>query len=71
MLRETGQLMLRCPRTGRDYSIGVEMDPASFSSLPATQMTAHCPHCGERHRWIPNEAKLKRDEVTIAHRRLT
>jgi hypothetical protein len=70
MTEQTGQLILRCPVTGLEYGIGVQMDPASFSSLPAADMKARCPHCGEHHDWKPSEAKLKRNDVTIAHRRV-
>jgi hypothetical protein len=70
MTQDTGLLTLRCPATGLDYNVGVRMDPASFSSLPEMSMTAQCTHCGQQHRWQPSEAKLKRDDVTIAHRRV-
>lgn len=70
MSQSTGLLTLRCPVTGRDYDVGVQMDPASFGSLPEMPMAAQCPHCGQEHRWQPSEARLKRDDITIAHRRV-
>ena len=65
---DNGVVVLRCPTTGLDYNVGVQMDPASFSLLPDTLLTAQCPHCGTQHSWNTNEACLKRDDVTIARR---
>ena len=64
---EIGLLVLLCPRTGLEYSIGVEMDAMSFNSLPTLPMTACCPHCGKQHYWQASEAKLKLDDAMLAH----
>lgn len=54
----TGQLVLVCPITGRDYPLRLELDEDSFKALPDMPLNAKCPHCQEEHRWRPNEAKL-------------
>jgi hypothetical protein len=50
--------MLRCPRTGRDFSTGIGADEASFGRLPDTVSTAPCPRCGQEHPWRPHDAWL-------------
>ena len=57
------EIVLRCPRTGLDYTIGVEMDERSFKSfagLPDLPMKAYCPHCHAEHEWLPRDARLER-----------
>jgi hypothetical protein len=53
-----GVLMLRCPTTGSGFATGVNTDEATFKRLPDTVSSAHCPHCGQEHRWRPGDARL-------------
>ncbi len=55
-------IVLRCPTTGIEYTLGVETDEASFNSLPDRPMTARCPYCGIDHEWRPVEARLSQGE---------
>ena len=41
-----GTLRVRCPRTGQDFSNGIETDRLSFELMPAFNGTIRCPLCG-------------------------
>ena len=66
--RPVPQIVLRCPVTNLDYTVGVRMDANSFASLPDMDMAVKCPQCGEEHKWRPREARLE-DVTTIPKRR--
>jgi len=51
-----GSLMVRCPRTGQDFSSGVETDRLSFERVPAFNAMIHCPVCGVDHDWSKIDA---------------
>jgi hypothetical protein len=53
-----GLLMLKCPSTGKEFSTGIITDAETFKKLPNTATKAACPHCGQSHRWLANEARL-------------
>jgi hypothetical protein len=38
-----------CPATGQHVATGIDIDPASFSSLSQTITELSCPHCREHH----------------------
>ena len=42
-----GQLMIKCPRTGKYMPVGIEIDAGSFSNSMFAGNKSRCPHCGE------------------------
>ena len=54
-----GSLMVRCPRTGQDFSSGIETDRLSFELMPAFRATIHCPLCGVDHDWSKIDAWVR------------
>jgi hypothetical protein len=55
-------VVIRCPRTGRDVSTGIDMDQKSFDQLPEILVRSRCPDCGMQHAWWTREAKLSGDD---------
>ena len=51
-------VMVRCPTTGRELSTGIEMDAATFESLPEIRAQIECPVCRSDHNWSTREAWL-------------
>ena len=49
-------IMIRCPRTGREISTGLETDPAIFRTLPVFFSRAYCPLCRVEHEWFAQDA---------------
>jgi endogenous inhibitor of DNA gyrase (YacG/DUF329 family) len=45
------ELQIKCPKTGKFVSTGVEMDAAEFGGTPGYEARIRCPHCGETHAW--------------------
>lgn len=52
-----GVLLVRCPTTGREFSLGVNSDKASLGGLHAIVTTSICPHCAAEHAWRLEEAR--------------
>ena len=42
-------LCFTCPATGQKVATGIDIDPASFSTLSQTITQLSCPHCREPH----------------------
>lgn len=53
-----GQVMIRCPQTGKLVSTGIAMDKASFESSTLTNNSVKCPLCGNIHVWSKRDATL-------------
>jgi endogenous inhibitor of DNA gyrase (YacG/DUF329 family) len=53
-----GVLKVRCPETGREVSTGIEIDSASFASLPDKLPVSNCPLCGLDHIWLKCDARF-------------
>ena len=53
-----GVLLVSCPRSGREFSTGIQLDEATFRMLTAASCTAYCPYCRAEHRWNPREARF-------------
>jgi hypothetical protein len=51
-----GNVMVRCPQTGRDISTGIVTDRKSFSSTPVFFAQVYCPLCRTQHEWFAQEA---------------
>jgi hypothetical protein len=45
------RIMIKCARTGRAVSTGIETDPATFALIPQVAARTHCPCCGADHVW--------------------
>jgi hypothetical protein len=47
---EIGDLMFRCPATGRMFNSGFQADRASLTMVPRTAtIRLRCPHCDDAH----------------------
>ncbi len=55
-------IMIKCPTTGREVSVGIDTDQISFSQLPNIPASMTCPECGEAHVWSKGEAWLNTTE---------
>ena len=51
-------LTIKCPRTGKDVSTGIDIDPDSYEKTPDTLAYTRCPHCGLEHAWWHRDAWL-------------
>jgi uncharacterized C2H2 Zn-finger protein len=52
-----GTVTIRCPRTGRQVSTGLELDEATWDSLPVVLSRMTCPSCGAEHVWSKTYAR--------------
>jgi predicted RNA-binding Zn-ribbon protein involved in translation (DUF1610 family) len=50
--------MLKCPKTGEEFSTGIHVEKETFTKLPDTVTKALCPHCGQTHSWWTHDARL-------------
>ena len=60
-------LLIRCPVTGQDAELGIEVDPTSYLTMPLDTPLA-CPLCGGMHSW--ENAIPPRDAIELALRLL-
>jgi hypothetical protein len=51
-----GMVMIRCPATRRAVSTGIEVDPATFQSMPVFFSRTFCPLCRLAHEWFAKDA---------------
>ena len=49
-----GSLFVRCPKTNKPISTGIETDPESLARMQSTTFSIACPHCGQ-----PHELKMR------------
>lgn len=52
-----GVLLVKCPTTGKNFSIGVYTDREALAGLNAIVTASICPHCGAEHAWRLEEAR--------------
>ena len=57
-VKHLGIVMVRCPKTGRELSTGIEMDAATLAQLPDIRSKIECPLCRVEHIWSTREAWL-------------
>ena len=57
-MKHLGVVMVRCPKTGRELSTGIEMDSVTLERLPNIRSKIECPVCGVEHVWSTREAWL-------------
>jgi len=59
-----GQLLFRCPKTGKDFDSGFEAGSSELTLLPeSATLRLRCKVCGEQHELKFIDAKLKGDGV--------
>ena len=51
-----GELVIRCPETGRQISTGYQADAASFRQMPVFYGITYCPICRTDHQWFARDA---------------
>jgi hypothetical protein len=51
-----GRLMIRCPATGQEISVGLEMDDSRFRSSPVFFSRSYCAFCRTEHEWFAKDA---------------
>jgi hypothetical protein len=51
-----GELMIRCPKTGKAVTTGIYMERARFRSMPVFFNRSFCPSCGTSHEWFARDA---------------
>ena len=51
-----GRLMIRCPATGREISVGIEADNSRFRSSPVFFSRSYCTFCRTEHEWFAKDA---------------
>ncbi len=54
-----GQVVIKCPVTGKLIPTGIAMDKASFESASMSNESVRCPECGEWHTWDKKDAELQ------------
>lgn len=55
-----GQVVIKCPKTGKEVPTGFEMSAEAFASntLSGNQL-GKCPECGGAHVWNKSDARVK------------
>jgi len=53
-----GVLLIKCPRTSKTFSSGIQTDAESLGMLPQVLTRSQCPHCAAVHSWWTSEAML-------------
>jgi hypothetical protein len=51
-----GDVMIKCPQTGREIATGLRSDHASFGSMPVFYGRTLCPICRIEHDWFARDA---------------
>ena len=51
-------ILIQCPKTLTEVSVGIETDEQSFQALPVQELTMRCPACGAVHIWSKDWAWL-------------
>jgi len=57
-----GTIVIRCPKTQREISTGMEADWRAFRSVPVFFSRTFCPICRTNHEWFAKDAWV-RDNV--------
>ncbi len=51
-------IMIKCPKTGRWISTGIDVHPDSYASIPDTVAKIRCSACGQNHLWSKKDALI-------------
>ena len=54
-----GGVFIRCPRTGREVSTGLQVGKEEFAALRPTIRRMRCPACGSEHAWSRGSARWR------------
>jgi hypothetical protein len=54
-----GDVMIKCPETGKAIRTGMSMDKGSFDSSTLTNNSVGCSECGGSHTWSKEDSWLK------------
>jgi hypothetical protein len=52
-----GVLLITCPRTGKEFSTGIQADRETAGGLPKVSMQSRCPFCQTDHSWNAQDAR--------------
>jgi hypothetical protein len=63
-----GRVMIRCPKTGRELSTGMETDRASFNRTPVFFGRTFCPTCRTHHEWFAKDAWVREGRYPSSRR---
>lgn len=61
-----GEVMIRCPNTGRDVRTGIIADRDSFNASPVFFARAYCEQCSIEHEWFAAQGWVS--ETNVAKR---
>jgi hypothetical protein len=51
-------IMIKCPKTDRWISTGIDVHPDSYAGIPDTVAKTRCPACGQNHSWSKKDAMI-------------
>ena len=51
-----GELMIRCPKTGKTVTTGIYIERTKFRSMPVFFSSSYCSSCGASHEWFARDA---------------
>ena len=54
-----GVLLIKCPKTGREFSTGIQVAAETLVRVPQEFTHTRCPYCKAEHSWLPREAELQ------------
>lgn len=55
------QAFIRCPATGREVYVGLNLDWFDVDALELGEQETRCPECGETHCWTKDDLTLRAD----------
>lgn len=60
-------IFIRCPVTSQTILTGLNTEMVVFKTLPNVEIPLKCPHCGQTHRWTPEDAWLTQSGTPTSH----
>ncbi len=57
-----GDVMFRCPKTGREFDSGFDADQSSVEHIASKTLQLRCRVCGDNHTYTFAEARVRRLE---------
>jgi hypothetical protein len=64
-----GTVMIRCPRTGRDISTGIEAERDRYRRAPVFFARTFCPLCRANHEWFAQQAWVREPGIGLRNKR--
>lgn len=61
-----GNVMIRCPITGREISTGIKTDRPTFECSPVFFAQSFCRFCRTEHQWFAKDAWVEESAVSAA-----